>query len=97
VALGSARDKALERAIRVHANFSEYVPLIGLLLVILEVQGSPVWLLHGLGGLLLIGRLLHAYGLAQIEEDFRFRTTGMMMTFVALGAAAIAVMVRVLV
>lgn len=97
VALGSARDKALERAIRVHGNFNEYVPLAGLLLLVLEMQGTPVAVLHGLGAGLLVGRLLHAYGLAQVEEDFRFRVTGMLMTFATLGMAAAGLILRALV
>ena len=93
VALGHAGDKALERAIRVHGNFNEYVPLIGLLLVVLELKSAPAIVLHGLGATLLVGRLLHAYGMSQVKENFRFRVTGMLMTFAALAVSAIAVVV----
>lgn len=97
VALGSAGDKALERAIRVHANFNEYVPLTGLLLVVLELKSAPVFVLHGLGGALLVGRLLHGYGMSQIKEDLRFRMVGMILTFATLGGSALGVLVLSLV
>jgi uncharacterized membrane protein YecN with MAPEG domain len=93
VALGHAGDKALERAIRVHGNFNEYVPLIGLLLVVLELKSAPAMVLHILGAALLVGRLLHAYGMSQVKENFRFRVTGMLMTFATLAVSAIALVV----
>jgi len=93
VALGDAGNKALERAIRVHGNFNEYVPLIGLLLVMLELKSTPAIVLHILGAALLVGRALHAYGMSQVKENFRFRVTGMMLTFATLAASAIGLVV----
>jgi uncharacterized membrane protein YecN with MAPEG domain len=46
-------------------------------------------LLHGLGLLLLVGRLSHAYGVSQERENFRFRVSGMMATFATLTVAAL--------
>lgn len=97
VALGSAGDKALERAIRVHANFNEYVPLIGLLLVMLELKAAPALVLHGFGATLLIGRMLHGYGMSQVKEDLRFRMVGMVLTFATLGGSALGLVVLSLV
>jgi uncharacterized membrane protein YecN with MAPEG domain len=37
-----------------------------------------------LGALLLICRISHAYGISQINENFRFRIFGMAMTFAAI-------------
>ena len=88
-----AGNKALERAIRVHGNFNEYVPLIGLLLVMLELKSTPAIVLHILGAALLVGRALHAYGMSQVKENFRFRVTGMMLTFATLAASAIGLVV----
>ena len=93
VALGDAGHKALERAIRVHGNFNEYVPLTGLLLVVLELKSANVFVLHALGASLLVGRLLHAYGMSQVKENFRFRVTGMMLTFATLAMSAIGLVV----
>ena len=63
--LGVGTDPAMERAVRVHANFVEYVPLALLLLLLAELGGAPSGLLHTCGALLLVSRVLHAYGLSQ--------------------------------
>lgn len=89
IALGVAGDAGLERAARVQANFAEYTPLILLLVWLVEVSLYPAWVVHGLGGALLAGRVVHAYGVSQVREDFRFRVTGMVLTFGALAAGAV--------
>ena len=89
IGIGDAGNKQMQRAMRVHANFAEYVPLALLLLFLLEETGAPIWLLHALGSSLLLGRLLHAYGVSQQKEDLRFRVSGMALTFTTLlGSAA---------
>lgn len=88
VALGVAGDAGLERAARVQGNFAEYVPLILVLVWLVEASSYPAWVVHGLGGALLAGRVVHAYGVAQADEDFRFRVSGMVLTFAALAGSA---------
>lgn len=51
-------------AIRAHANFTEYVPLSLLLILLLELSGHHAWLIHGLGAALFISRILHAQGMS---------------------------------
>jgi hypothetical protein len=94
VAIGWGGDALLERFARIHANFAEYVPLALLLLAMLEWKGLNPWVLHGLGLVLLLGRLAHAYGMSQVQENFRFRVTGMMSTFGVIVVAAILLLVR---
>ncbi len=90
VSIGDAGDKRLLRAMRVQANFAEYVPIALLLLLALELQVFYPWALHLLGAILLVGRLLHAYGVSQAREQLGFRISGMACTFaVMLLAAAI--------
>ncbi|KGK41945.1 glutathione metabolism protein [Nitrincola sp. A-D6] len=96
VGLGDAGDKQLGRAIRVHANFAEYVPLGLLLVFFVEAQQAPFWWVHVLGLLLLLGRLLHAYGVGQVNETLIFRMLGMIMTFASVVFAAIYLLVSVL-
>ncbi len=93
VALGSGGNARLERAIRAHANFAEYVPFSVLLLVLAELGGAWPLLLHGLGALLVVARLSHGIGIAKDPEDFRFRVLGMMGTFSVMGIAAVAAFV----
>lgn len=61
--LGIGTEPGMERAVRVHANFVEYVPLALVMLLLAEVGGARSGLLHACGGVLLASRLLHAYGL----------------------------------
>jgi uncharacterized membrane protein YecN with MAPEG domain len=89
VALG-APHRMVERAVRAQGNFAEYVPLALILLALLELNGLPAWALHALGVTLVAGRALHAWGISQEPETFRFRVTGMAMTFTVLGVAAAA-------
>lgn len=76
VGLGSGGNVAVERAMRVHANFSEYVPITLLLLLILEQSGGNSLLLHALFVVLLAGRVIHAWGGVSAERELhvsRFR------------------------
>ncbi len=86
VAIGVGGDPQLERVARVHSNFAEYVPLALLLMILAESAKCPPWAMH-VGGVVLVGgRLLHAWGVSQQAEDFRFRGAGMRMTFAVLAA-----------
>jgi hypothetical protein len=88
IAIGDAGNPQMLRAMRVHSNFAEYVPLSLIMLLLLEMQGPAAWLVHGLGLCLLCGRISHAYGVSQPKETFRFRIAGMALTFATLVAAA---------
>lgn len=61
--LGAGTEPAMTRAVRVHGNFTEYVPLALLLLLLAELNGLPPPFLHAAGTLLLVSRALHAWGL----------------------------------
>jgi len=88
VAIGDGGHPLMLRAIRTHGNFAEYVPLGLLLLAACEQLRAPVVLLHGLGILLLVGRLIHAFGVSKEAEVFAFRVTGMALTFTCYLVAA---------
>lgn len=85
VSLGDGGDDGLLRRIRGHGNFTEYVPLILLMLALLELGGgTPGWLLHVLGATLLIARLLHGIALS-FTAHWKFgRFWGTLLTFVLL-------------
>lgn len=92
VALGDNDNAELRRAMRVHANFAEYAPLTLLLVFFVELDGLPAAWVHALCLALLCGRLLHAWGVSQIRENFRFRVSGMVLTFGTIMAAAATIM-----
>lgn len=78
VALGDGGNGDLLAAIRAHANAVEYLPIGLLLLLIFELNQGPIWLLHILGSLFIIGRLIHAYGVS--KAIISRRIIGMQMT-----------------
>jgi uncharacterized membrane protein YecN with MAPEG domain len=87
--IGDGGHAELARAIRVQGNFIEYVPLALLLLGLLEIAGAPrAWILAG-GGALLLGRLLHAWGLSRHAGVTTGRYYGMALTWGVLLAAAL--------
>jgi uncharacterized membrane protein YecN with MAPEG domain len=65
VALGDGGHQDLLAAIRTHANAVEYLPIGLLLLLLLELSQGPAWLIHLLGSLFIIGRLIHANGVSK--------------------------------
>lgn len=64
VGLGTGNDKAMEQAVRVQGNFTEYVPLAVVLLIVAEITGMPLPAVHAAGIVLVASRLVHAWGLS---------------------------------
>jgi uncharacterized membrane protein YecN with MAPEG domain len=65
VVIGDNGDKDVLQAIRVHANATEYIPLMIILMGIFEANGGSTILLHVIGTFMVIGRVLHAIGLSK--------------------------------
>lgn len=84
ISLGDGGNPRLQRAIRGHANFVEYVPLALLLLLILELSRFSVYLIHALGITLVIARLLHGYAFLFMAESRFGRYWGALLTFVVI-------------
>jgi uncharacterized membrane protein YecN with MAPEG domain len=89
IGLGHAESPVMLRAMRVHANFAEYVPFALLLIFLVESSGANPLVVHALGVALLVARLSHAYGVSQQKENFRFRVFGMATTLTVLLLGAI--------
>jgi uncharacterized membrane protein YecN with MAPEG domain len=96
VPIGSDGPPEILRAIRVQANCAEYVPLALLLLFLLELARQPLWALHLLGAMLLLGRLLHAIGLGANPGVSFGRFTGIALTWTMMGVAALWLLALVL-
>jgi hypothetical protein len=86
---GTDGDTDLERRIRVHANFAEYVPMTLLLLGMAEIRGAPHLWLHVLNMALLLGRIAHALGVSRPATDSIGRVLGMTGTQSALLGGAL--------
>lgn len=90
VSLGDGGIDDLGRIVRAHGNFAEYVPLSLILLVCLEINSAYYILLHACAITLLLGRVLHAYGIRNHVGASWQRQWGMLMTFAALIVLAVA-------
>lgn len=96
IGLGHADNPLMLRAIRVHANFAEYVPFALLMIALVELRGAQTWLVHALGLCLVLARLSHAWGVSQERENFRYRVCGMVATFSVLAVSALYLLVAAL-
>jgi len=90
VSLGDGGEKLLIRRIRMQANCAEYAPLGLILLGMAELQGAPGWVVHLLGLMLLLGRVLHAVGFGRTPEIMPMRSAGVVLTFAMLILSALA-------
>ena len=72
---------ALQRKVRAHGNFAEYVPHGLLLLVALELMQARGWLVWLLGSTLTVARVAHAYGLIAKYGPSVGRATGFFLTW----------------
>ncbi|MFM9992245.1 MAG: MAPEG family protein [Burkholderiaceae bacterium] len=88
ISIGDGGDDEMLRAIRMHANFSEYAPITLILLAFVDLQGGPIWLLHSLGVLFVIARLSNAYGIRSVQAPGKFRVAGMVGTFTTIAVSA---------
>lgn len=87
VGIGHGERHDLKRAIRVHANFTENVPLAMLLLVLASQTAAPV-MIHVLGGGLLVFRIFHLMGLGRNPGVSFGRFWGAGGTWLVMGVAA---------
>lgn len=95
VSLGDGGNGEMLKAIRAHGNFIEYVPISLILLTMLELGGESATILHGFGGALLVGRILHAPGL-NFKGTTKLRQIGMILTFGVLIGLALRILARAL-
>jgi uncharacterized membrane protein YecN with MAPEG domain len=84
VNIGDGGSAVMLQRIRVHANFTEYVPMGLVLLLVLELNGASAMLLNGLGASLFVARLLHAFGLSSSTGTTPGRFVGTILTWLVL-------------
>jgi len=82
--IGDGGKPAMAGPLRAHANNAEYVPMALLLMwALVTPLGASIWLIHGVGLPLTIGRLLHAIGLTNSTGTSTLRFLGMIFTWIA--------------
>ena len=80
ISVGDAGDKALLQRMRAQANAAEYMPIALILLALTEANGAPPLAVHGLGLMLIAGRILHPLGFAVTPQKIILRQIGMLLT-----------------
>jgi uncharacterized protein len=87
--------QGLQIAVRAHANFAEFVPLILLILATLAHEGANSTFFLVLCGALVLGRILHPIGIRILTPNVP-RAVGAMLTWIVLLIASIASIVLAL-
>lgn len=88
ISRGDGDDRDLAVAIRVHANFIEYVPLAIILLWFLETIAYEKTLTFILASILLLARLLHVAGMHNPKKYLILRQIGVVATLSVILLAA---------
>lgn len=82
--IGDGGKPKMAGPLRAHANNTEYVPMALLLLwALASPLGGSIWLVHGVGVPLTVGRILHAIGLSRSTGPGLLRLLGIMLTWIA--------------
>ena len=76
--IGDGGHVELHERIRKHGNFVEWVPMVMILMVLAEANGTGSLWLHAAGLLLTIGRILHPLGLRANVATHPLRIAGNM-------------------
>lgn len=93
VGIGDGGDPRLARAIRVHANALENLPIALLLLALYEAGGAGAGAVHAYGATLLVARLLHAFGLSRSAGTSFGRQFGTALTWLVLIGLAVQLLI----
>ena len=96
VGINDGGNKSLAQAIRVHGNYCENVPFALALLLALPLAGAAAWSVHLTGLAMILGRIAHAFGLAQSTGVSPGRVAGMALTWLSLIAGALTLLVQAL-
>ena len=78
--LGDGGTDLMVRRIRIHGNFAEYIPFLLLVLLLLEIRQTATSALVAYASMLIVGRVLHFYGLYSQESPMWARVSGMHLT-----------------
>jgi uncharacterized protein len=97
VLFGDGGQDALQRRIRSHGNFQEYVPLTLLLIALFEAGGGAHAWVQGLLIVLVIARILHPIGMfapTNSPRQFACRGGGILATLAVMTVAALLLLLR---
>lgn len=84
VGIGDGGDEELARRRRAQGNMLEYVPLALILFLVLELDRTAPWLLHVFGIVLVVSRVLHAWGISHSAGTSFGRLVGTVFTWLVM-------------
>ncbi len=91
---GDTGDAQLTSAIRAHANFTEYAPIVLVLLLCLALTNTAALPLHILGGTFTFARIAHGIGMMQPKHPNPLRFIGAALTVLVLLSAGALCLLR---
>lgn len=89
VPIGDGNNPKMVRMIRIHGNAAEYIPIGLFLMLLYEISGGSHIALHITGAGLVVGRVLHAWGLWSTTAPTFGRIVGPTLTWVVILALAV--------
>lgn len=96
VQAGDGGDLRLGQSIRAHGNFAEHAPLALVLIALAEMLGAAAIWIHGLGAVLVLARLVSAWGLSRSLGATPQRQMGAGLTIAVLTLASLLILYRTL-
>jgi uncharacterized membrane protein YecN with MAPEG domain len=96
VGLGVGEGGLIEQPVRVHANFTENAPIFLTLLLVAELSGAPLAMLHTAGGVFVVARVLHAVGLGGSKGTSVGRFVGSLGTWLTIVGLSVYAITRAL-
>lgn len=96
VLIGDGGDLALIRVMRGHANAVENMPMMFVMMIVAAAMGTPSFVLHALGGVFTVGRLIHAMHFVSLDAPRWQRGVGFMLSFLAMAVLALGLLAHAL-
>lgn len=94
--LGHGGSEAMERAMRVHANAAEHIPIVLIMMILLALMQASSLILHLTGVALVAGRILHAVAFSRFSGTGPGRFLGQFLTFTAYLIAIVGLVLSIL-
>jgi len=85
VSIGDGGQPRLARAMRGQANFTEYAPLMFVLLFAMALMGAPAWVVHVFGAVFILARVMHAAHFLAADAPRWLRFHGALLTLICVG------------
>ncbi len=82
--IGDGGKPEMAGPLRAHGNNTEYTPMALLLVwALASPLGGSIWLIHGVGATLTLGRILHGIGLSRSTGPGPLRFAGIIFTWIS--------------